>query len=136
MDLIHDQNMERNLSLFKKESDIFGLLFLGDAATISRIPLLNFFLNISVAVLEIVDCRGHLADGGEKDGTFICNRFLEHIIKLILTSQLQMLSGLMELQMFSLLVNCLMVTIQIFQLCVGLNTLYRYFSMMFPKFQL
>ena len=38
LDLIHDQNMERNLSLIKKESDIFGLLFLGDGATISRIP--------------------------------------------------------------------------------------------------
>ena len=33
-DVIHDQNMERNLSLIKKEFDIFGLLFLGDGATI------------------------------------------------------------------------------------------------------
>ena len=41
LDVIHDQNMERNLSLIKIESDIFGLLFLGDGATISIIPLLN-----------------------------------------------------------------------------------------------
>ena len=39
LDVIHDQNMERNLGLIEKNSDIFGLLFLGDGATISRIPL-------------------------------------------------------------------------------------------------
>ena len=44
VDAIHDQNMERNLSLIKKESDIFGLLFLGDGTTIFRIPLLNIFV--------------------------------------------------------------------------------------------
>ena len=66
-DVIHDQNMERNLSLIKKESDIFGFLFLGDGATISRVPLLNILVlgkNLPVAVLELVDCQGHLADGG------------------------------------------------------------------------
>ena len=34
MYVIHDHNMERELSLIKKESDIFGLLFIGDVATI------------------------------------------------------------------------------------------------------
>ena len=29
-------------------------------------------------VLELVDCQGHLADGGTKNATFICNRFLDH----------------------------------------------------------
>ena len=65
--VIHDQNMEMNLSLIEKESDIFGLLFLGDGATISRIPSLNIFVsgkNLPVAILELVDCRGHLAYGG------------------------------------------------------------------------
>ena len=27
----------------------------------------------------IVDCQGYLADGNKKDGTFICNRFLNHM---------------------------------------------------------
>ena len=35
--------------------------------------------NIPVAVLEPVDCQGHLSDGGIKNGIFICNRFIEHI---------------------------------------------------------
>ena len=81
MDVIHDQNMERNLSLTEKESDIFGLLFLGDGATIFRVPLLNILVsgkNLPVAVLELVGFQGHLADGGKRNGTFICNRFLEH----------------------------------------------------------
>ena len=43
LDVINDQNMERNLSLIKK-SDIFGLIFLGVGATISRIPLLKILV--------------------------------------------------------------------------------------------
>ena len=45
LDVIHDQSMERNLSLIKKESDIFGLLFLGDGDKVSRIPLLNILVS-------------------------------------------------------------------------------------------
>ena len=81
LDVINDQNMERNLSLIKKESDIFGLLFLGDGATISRVPLLNILVsgkNLPVAVLELVDGQVHLADVGEKNRTFTCNIFLDH----------------------------------------------------------
>ena len=84
MDVIHDQNTERNLSLIKEESITFGMLFLGEGATISTIPLLNILVyrgNLTVAVSELVDYQGHLADGGEKDGTFICTIFLEHIKK-------------------------------------------------------
>ena len=64
LDVIHEQNMKRNLAMIKKEAEIFGLLFLGDGATISICPLLNILAsakNISVAVLEIVDFQGHLA---------------------------------------------------------------------------
>ena len=85
LDVIHDHNMERNLSLIKNESQNFEYLFLGDGATISRIPLLNILISgntLPVAVLELVGCQGHLEDGGGKYGTFICNRFIEHIIKI------------------------------------------------------
>ena len=74
--VIHEENMKRNLTMIKKEADIFGLLFLGDRATISRCPLLNILCsakNIPVAVLEIVDFQGHLSLGNKKDATFICN---------------------------------------------------------------
>ena len=45
LDVIHDQNIERNLRLIKNESDIVGLLFIGDGATISRVPLLNILVS-------------------------------------------------------------------------------------------
>ena len=44
--------------MIKKEADIFGLLFLGDVATISRFPLLNKLASakyIPVDVMEIID---------------------------------------------------------------------------------
>ena len=44
LDVIHYQIMERNLILIKKESNIFGLLFMGDGVTISRIPLMNILV--------------------------------------------------------------------------------------------
>ena len=34
--------------------------------------------NLPVAVLELVDFQGHLEDGGTKNASFICNRFLYH----------------------------------------------------------
>ena len=67
--------------MIKKEAEIFGLLFLGDDATISRCILLNILAsekNIPVAVLENFDCQGHLDEGNKKDATFICNWFLSY----------------------------------------------------------
>ena len=62
--------------MIKKEAEIFGLLFLGDGATISRCPLLNILAsskNIPADVFEIIYFQGHLADGNKNDATFICN---------------------------------------------------------------
>ena len=59
-----------------------GLLFLGDGATISRCLLsniLNSTKKIPVAVLEILYFQGNLSNGNKKDGTFICNLFLNHM---------------------------------------------------------
>ena len=38
--VIHEQSM-KTIAMIKKEAEIFGLLFLGDVASISRCPLLN-----------------------------------------------------------------------------------------------
>ena len=67
------------------------MLFLGDGDKFSRCPLLNILdsaKNIHVAVLEIVDCQGHLADGNKKDGNFICNWFLNHMKEIDLAKKL------------------------------------------------
>ena len=34
---------------------------------------------IPVAVLKIVEYQGNLADGDKKDGSFICNQFLNNM---------------------------------------------------------
>ena len=69
--------MKRNLATIKKEAEIFGLLFLGDGATISRCPLLNILAStkkILVSVLEIVYCQGHLANGNKNtEHSFVMN---------------------------------------------------------------
>ena len=79
IDVIHDQNMKRNLTIIKKESYFLGLFFIGDGATMFITPFLNILVsgkNIIVAVLELVNWKGHLGDG-EKNVTFIFHRFLE-----------------------------------------------------------
>ena len=96
----------------------------------------GFRKNSSSSRIRTCWLPGPLIKRWGKGWNFLCNRFLEPIRKIIFTSQLQMFSCLMKLQMFSLLVNCWKSTIQRFQLCVGLNTLYPYFSMTFPKPQL
>ena len=66
LDVIHKQNTKRNLANIKKEAEMCRLLFLGDGDTISVCLLLNILAsgkNITVDVLKIVDCQGHLADG-------------------------------------------------------------------------
>ena len=45
MNVIHYHYTERKLSLIKEESVIFGLLFLGDDATISRMLPLNIMVS-------------------------------------------------------------------------------------------
>ena len=77
MGVIHDQNMERKLILIKKGSYIFGLLSIGDGATITRIPLFNILVsgkNIPLDVLELVDFQGNLAYGGK-----LWNRYTYYI---------------------------------------------------------
>ena len=73
------------MSFIKRDSDDFGLLFLGDSATIYRITLLKILVSggkLPVSLLEPVDCQVHLAYGGKKDGSFICTIFLENIKKI------------------------------------------------------
>ena len=69
LDIKYYQNMERKFSLIKRKSDIFGLLFLGDGATISITPLFKILVsgkNLPVAVLYLVNFHCHLSDYSKK----------------------------------------------------------------------
>ena len=60
--------MKSNLSIIKKEAEIFGFLFLRYGATILICPLLNILdsgANISFDVLGIIYYQGYLSNGGK-----------------------------------------------------------------------
>ena len=69
LSVIHDQDMERNLSLIVKESEIFGSLFQGDGATISRVPLLNILVSGKSSSSRIRTCwlPGPISRGWDKE---------------------------------------------------------------------
>ena len=105
--------MKRNLAMIKNKAEIFGLLFLGNSSKISICPLLNIMhsrKNIPVAVLEIVDCQGHLAHGKKNRlGEFICNRLLNHMKEIDPTKQLLdtvMFDESSNVQLSGRLLNC------------------------------
>ena len=50
LNVINDHNMQRNLSMIKKEADMFGLLFIGEGAKISRSFLLNFLVSDKISL--------------------------------------------------------------------------------------
>ena len=82
LNLIHKQNMKRNLAMIKKEAYISGLLFFRRWChnfKMSIVKYSGFWENIPVAFLKIVDCQGHLSDGNKKYRTFICNQCLNNM---------------------------------------------------------
>ena len=57
---------------------VFGFWWLGDGATIKRMPLLNILVlcgNAPPTVVSIIDCTTHMSDGGKKDATYIMEQF-------------------------------------------------------------
>ena len=57
---------------------MFGLSWLGDGATIKKMPLINMLVMCGdkpPAVISICDCTGHMVEGGKKDAEFIMNFF-------------------------------------------------------------
>ncbi len=57
---------------------MFGLRWLGDGATIKRMPLLTILVlcgNTPPTVVSIIDCTTHMSDGGKKDATYIMEQF-------------------------------------------------------------
>jgi hypothetical protein len=70
------------MSSLLSKSEIFGISVFGDGATIKSIPLINILAaspNNPFALLDIVDCTTHLAEGGQKDASYLANMILPHI---------------------------------------------------------
>ena len=82
LDVNFDTYKNHTIVSLKKDIDIFGLSFYGDGATVRRMPLINVMASgayLHTAVLEIVNCTKHMADGGKKDARYIASLFRPHI---------------------------------------------------------
>lgn len=69
---------ERNKKDLLSEVSAFGFAWIGDGATVHRMPLINVLCTSGVTpptVVGIYDCSEHLAGGGKKDASFIANLF-------------------------------------------------------------
>ncbi len=61
---------------------LFGLSWLGDGATIKKMPLINVLVmcgNKLPAVISTCDCTSHMEEGGKKDAEFIMHFFKEKV---------------------------------------------------------
>jgi hypothetical protein len=84
LDLNYRNTYERNKAELLKEVKIFGLAFMGDGATIHRMPLMNILAMSGVTppiTILIQDCSKHMADGGKKDALYIADMFEEKVIE-------------------------------------------------------
>jgi hypothetical protein len=73
-----DKNYQVHQDKYKKElldhAETFGLMLLGDGATVKRMPLINIIASgvyCPVAVLAIADCTKQMADGKTKNADYI-----------------------------------------------------------------
>jgi len=67
LDLNFKMTYERNKEDLLKEAGTFGLAFMGDGATIHRMPLMNILAmsgTTSPVTVGIMDCTTHMAEGG------------------------------------------------------------------------
>jgi hypothetical protein len=79
LDLAYKSELHRGFVEFFMDSDIFGVAFFGDGATIHKCPLVNVFassFHVPAMIRSIVECIKRLLEGEAKDGSFISSLFL------------------------------------------------------------
>ncbi len=73
---------EINKTNLLKEAAVFGIVIMGDGATIYRMPLLNILAMSGTTpplTIGILDCTTHMASGGKKDATYIADIFADKV---------------------------------------------------------
>ena len=84
LDLNYDTCMASNKELLLKEAPTFGMAWIGDGATVKRMPLVNVLAmcgEVPPTVVAINDCTDHMAEGGKKDATYISEMFETEVAK-------------------------------------------------------
>jgi hypothetical protein len=101
--LTYKSNKEKLL----KEARVFGLAFLGDGATMKRMPLMNvlaMMATVSPMTIAIQDCSSHMEEGGKKDAVYVASLFEEKVGEFDPNNQLP--DVFLGHQMFRRLVRC------------------------------
>ena len=83
LDLNYQTKYNDNKTHLLKGADVFGLSFLGDGATVKRMPLMNILAacaDTPPITVSIQDCTKHLQQGGKKDASYIAEMF-DDIVK-------------------------------------------------------
>ena len=82
LDLNYETTYKANKEKLLKEARVFGLAFLGDGATIKRMPLMNVLAmtaTVSPMTIAIQDCSSHMEEGGKKDAVYVASLFEEKV---------------------------------------------------------
>ncbi len=72
----------KNIAKLLQNAEVFGLGWLGDGATIKRMPLLNILVlcgNTPPTVVSIIDCTTHMSDGEKQDLPYIMEKFQSNL---------------------------------------------------------
>ena len=78
LDINYDNTYNLNKAELIREARVFGFVWMGDGATIHKMPLMNILaLNGTTPpmTVSIHDCTKHMEAGGKKDATFIAELF-------------------------------------------------------------
>ncbi len=65
-----------------KSADVFGLGFLGNGATVKRMPLMNIIalcVDTPPITISIHDCTKHMQEEGKKDATYVSGLFEDKV---------------------------------------------------------
>jgi hypothetical protein len=87
LQIMYEDLHARNSEQLKQFAGTYGLTLYGDGATVKKMPLINILAagyGQPAAVLDIVDCTGHMEEGGKKDAKFIVELFKPHMLSLVL----------------------------------------------------
>ena len=82
LDINYETCMNANKTMLLKEAPVFGLAWIGDGATIKRMPLVNVLAmcaDVPPTVIAINDCTGHMSAGGKKDAPYIAEMFEDKV---------------------------------------------------------
>ena len=136
LDLNYNAVYNENKTLLCSEASTFGLSFIGDGATIKRMPLLNILGLCGTTppmTIAIVDCTNHMQEGGKKDASYIASLFEEKVGEYDpgnVNTDVFFFDGASNVQKAG---EVLMAKFPILSASMGESMLYPFFSLLLPE---